>query len=327
VAGGILVLAGAHLFRNAEVFGDPLGPASIRPLLRPASLSPRVILSNAVTNLSLHFGTPWAGVNEALTRGVAALHRALGLDLQALYPYFGGFRVQAWSTHEDLAGSPFHVVLAALALIGMARRWQSLDGAGRAYLGVVVSGGVLFVLAVRWQPFNTRLALPAALAAAPAIAIWLDRRRRGVVPVVTAVLLLAALPALVWNSSRPLLPPPPGLETTATRSALTTRRREQYFVNRPALTRPYQALIDRLGRGSCRAVALQLGYDSWEYPLWVLGRPAGLHFDPVIGGRIPPDDCALVSIDMPPAWRPAGWPAGQPPAWREGPVVLWRGGS
>jgi hypothetical protein len=108
---------------------------------------------------------------------------------------------------------------------------------------------------------------------------------------------------------------------------LTSPRLEQYFVNRPALTRPYQALIDTLGRGSCRAVALQLGSDSWEYPLWVLGRPVGLHFDPVIGGRIPPDDCALASIDMPPDWRPAGWPSGQPPVWRDGPVVLWRSGS
>ena len=283
VVGGIGLLAGAQYFRNAEVFGDPLGPASIRPLLRPASLSPLVILSNAVTNLSLHFGTPWTGVNEALTRAVAALHRALGLDLQALYPYFGGYRVQGWSTHEDLAGSPFHVVLAGVALVALARRWKTLDGATRAYLGVVSGGAVLFVLTVRWQPFNTRLALPAALVAAPAIAIWLDRRRRAVAGAALTVLAVAALPALVWNASRPLLPPPAGLETAAHRSVLTAPRLEQYFVNRPALTRPYQVLVDRLGRGACRAVALQLGYDSWEYPLWVLGRPLGLRFDPVMG--------------------------------------------
>ena len=83
-------------------------------MLRPESLDPGTIASNLTANLSLHWGTPWRSINEALAALLRSLHSALGLDMARLYPYFGGLRIIAWSTDEDIAGNPLHLLLAVM---------------------------------------------------------------------------------------------------------------------------------------------------------------------------------------------------------------------
>jgi hypothetical protein len=48
-------------------------------------------------------------------------------------------------------------------------------------------------------------------------------------------------------------------------------RISQYFTNQPGLEKPYRTARDHLP-DDCSRVGLILGGDSWEYPLWVLGK-------------------------------------------------------
>src|SRR6185436_9073646 len=110
-AGGVAIVIAAVLgleagpwFRNLLVFNGPLGPSTIQRLLRPPGLDPQTVLGNLVANLTIHAGTPWSTVNAWMADAVRSLHRMLGRDTAVLYPFFGGYRVDRWTTHENVAG-------------------------------------------------------------------------------------------------------------------------------------------------------------------------------------------------------------------------------
>ena len=153
-------LNAGHWTRSTEVFGTPFGPSSVHRLLRPESTAPPAIASNVITNLSLHWGTPWTPINAGLERGVSWLHSSTGVDPEVLYPYFGGFRIVPWSTHEDLAGSPVHILLGLLGAGFVVFGWSRLVVEQRVAVVCLAGSWLMFLLLVRWQPYNSRLHLP-----------------------------------------------------------------------------------------------------------------------------------------------------------------------
>ena len=320
VAGAVLALNAGHWSRTYSAYGTPLGPASVQRLLRPASLGPATLGSNLLANLSLHLGTPSAAANSALTSALVSLNSALGLDTGRLYPFFGGFRVVPWSTHEDLAGNPIHLLLGLAGLALALRRWTGLAPPQRALVVTLGVAGLLFCATVRWQPFNGRLHVPLVVLAAPGIALLLQRAGPRLSGTVLGILLAGALPPLLANQTRPLLP--------GTRPSILTRSRDsQYFAARPELEAPYRDLTTRIAALGCRRVGLVAGYDSWEYPLWSLGAPAGITYlamapgDPAASAPpTPPAACAVAGLDQPPQWP---GPARSDLIWRQGGFSLW----
>lgn len=70
----------------------------------------------------------------------------------------------------------------------------------------VLSGGILFCVMLRWQPWITRLQLPFFVMMGPAIGTVLaERIRRNVIIVIGVGLVLGALPSMLLNQKRPLL--------------------------------------------------------------------------------------------------------------------------
>lgn len=306
----VVALNGAHAVRNAEVFGHPLGPASAQLMLRPASMTPPALASNALAHASLHFGTPWPEANQALARSILAVHTAVGLDPSRLYPYFGGFNVVPWTTREDIAGNPVHVILALLAAVLILRHWRRLTRLEWIAVGAVVVGVLAFVAGVRWGPFIARLHTPLIILLGPCLLLVLVRRWPRMASMSSAVALLFALPALLFNQSRPLVSGglPQHLSIGA-RSILTAPRAIQYLVNRPELFEPYQAAIGVAHAVGCRRVAVVAGYDSFEYPLWAYGRPYDIRFQHedqrTINASRGAGPCLLLALDQPNGWRPA----------------------
>jgi hypothetical protein len=316
----ILALNAGQYARNLDAFGNVLGPAAVQQILRPESFEPSVVLSNLAANASIHLGTPWASVNALLERAVAVAHAVIGLDLKRLYPYFGGFRILPWSTDEGLAGNPlqFLLVLVGVALVFLAPSRVRVEQ--RVMMGALAAGALLIGITVRWQPFNGRLHLPLFVLAAPCIALMLSRFRGPWMPIVVAVLAAAALPSLLSNTSRPLLP----WGTVARGSVLRVPREEQYFANRPEMYRPYATLIRHITDTPCTRIGLFADYDSWEYPLWQMGRAAGLTFAHAGVPRRPHDrggPCLWIGLDPAPEWRPSNQ---LHLLWQDGPLSLWQ---
>ena len=326
-----LALTGSYFLRNLATYGNPIGPATAQRMLRPASMQVPAVASNLAAHLSLELGTPWRGVNDVLRHGVVGLTTAMGLDPSGLYPYFGGFRIMAWSTSEDIAGNPVHAVLGLLALGLLVATWRRVTLPERLMAGGLIAGVVLFALAIRWQPFVARLHAPIVILLSPCLLVFLERRSRGLGTAGLTAALVLAIPPLFSNGSRPIVPTHTSQTRVAAPSVLVAPRDVQYFANRPGLYEPYRSAIAAIARLGCTRVGLVAGYDSWEYPLWALGRRGHLSFEhyppadpaPTGGPRAGPRWCAVVALDRPKGWRPPDLPRDAEPVLDTGPVTVW----
>ena len=325
----ILALNLAHFLRNTLVFNGPLGPPNVQALLRPASLAPLVLTSNLVANLLVHVGTPWAAVNDGLTTTIAAAHRAVGLDVRELYPFFGGFGTAPWTTHENVAGNPVQLLLSFGGMAVLAFSWRTTRWLGRALVVGVAVSFLLFAATVRWQPFNARLETPIFVLAAPCLAALVVGRSRLIAGTVTAALVLGGLPALFANATRPVLAVD-GVVLAGVQSIFRAPRTEQYFASRRDALDPFVHLAATTRAMACPGVALATGYDGWEYPLWVLLAPLTPEHAFVVNASTEirenglPAGWCLAVIDERPDWQP---PATTPPLallWSEGRTALWR---
>lgn len=257
----ILVLNLPHLMRTQRVFGSPLGASWTLDLLQLSPLTPGRVAGNVVANLSLHAGSPWEAWNNGVSRTVLAINAALGVDAEVQYRFYDGFRVNPFTTHESEAGMPLHLLLAAGLLGGLVvatrRRMPPDDLLGFAVAGAV---GILLLLAVlRWQPFGTRLQL-VGLLWVPVLAPLVVRAAR--LRLATSVLLVvAAIPALLFATPRPLL---------GAQSVLITTRTEQFARERPEhFLAAERAVLEARERG-CERLGLLAGFDHPEYFLTAL---------------------------------------------------------
>lgn len=267
----VLVVNGPHFARNLAVFGDPLGDTVARQFLLLVPWSPGGAVANLFANLSLHLGTPWEAWNLWWTERLTGLFELLpGADPAALFPYFGGYRVMTYGTHESLAGNPVHLVM-GLILAG-SLGWFMRRRRGSVLLPWVVTGMAAVVLqgvVIRWQAYGARLQLASLVWLAPAVGLLLQRQlTRGFAAVALCVV---ALQPLTENYLRPLV---------GERSVFVVPRGEQYFVERPNLRPPIRRALTEAVQHGCHIVGLASGYDFPEYllrrPVWPQLAPMSL---------------------------------------------------
>jgi hypothetical protein len=278
----VLVVAAAlnlgHWARNVDLFQSPLRPGDMGPHESVNGLlSLPAFLSNVVRNAALHLGTPSYRVNAAWERGVGVLHTFLGLDPSDPRTTAVGrrFFVPRLSTHEDYAGCPAHLALAALSAAALFLRRpgrRRLLGYGAA----VAAGPLLLCLFLRWMEWNSRYHLPAFVLWAPAGAVVLSAALPGrFVRAAAAGLLLAALPWVLFNEARPV---------AGEGSVLHADRTGLYFRNAAALQGPFVGAAAFVRSRGCTEVGLEV--DDYEHALWVLLRP--------VGGRVGHVECVNV---------------------------------
>src|SRR5262249_48389733 len=151
------------------------------------------------------------------------------------------------SRHEDSAGNLLHLALILVSMVLLAVRWR--DAALRrpmAYALALTAGFVLFCFLLRWQPWHSRLHLPLFVLWAPLIAVVLARALpKPLVGGVAVALLLACLPWVLANETRPLVGNP---------NVFTMSRTDQYFATAPHLREPYKAATRELAAAGCSAV-------------------------------------------------------------------------
>ena len=261
------------LARNLELYGSLLGPVEVVRRYPNTTLTAGVVVSNVVRNTALHLATPSVTVNRDLIEArVRSLHGVLGLDPDdAATSYLGiPFGVSHQVAHEDRAGNPLHLALIAVGLFAVGvmprlRRDRALVGYGAG----LVAAFLLFSLVLKWQPWHSRLQLPLFVVASPFIATVAGRLMgERSLHRLAGILLVAALPWVLLNQTRPVL---------SANGILTTPRLEQYFQGRILYRDPYLGAIDFIRTLPCTRVGLVLGGDSMEYPLWVGLRGSGVH--------------------------------------------------
>jgi 4-amino-4-deoxy-L-arabinose transferase-like glycosyltransferase len=263
-----LVLNAGHWQRNLTAFGTPLGP---QYGVATEEIGSGALASNLLRGLASNLASPVTALNEAVVTAVTALHALVGRDVNDPRLTFPQTRFELTRSvlDENQAGNPLHLGLIVLALVlalPVRNRAVAVFGA------LVLAGGLLFCLGLRWQPWITRLQLPFFVLAMAPVAVLLGERLSGrILGPGAAVLLVMALPWAIMNQARPLYGEPTrSFAHHLSPDIWRADRGDQIFAMRPALEPAVQAAVaairDRTGSG----VGLVLGGDSWEYPFWVL---------------------------------------------------------
>ncbi len=213
-------------------------------------------------HLLSHFATP----SEPLNRSMEAAFHSLTAWLPAGTSEFH----LTWSwNHEDLAGSPLHLAAIALLLVVMfvwGRRPRPAHLAGYAVAGVAGFGLVTTLLS--WNPYVVRLHLPFLVVMAPFVgAAAASRLRPAGLAAFSAALLLAALPWVLLNQTRPVI----GLRPrTAIVSVFRAEKVDILFANWLTERDDFIAATRALQATGCRQVGLRLDSHDLEYPYWWL---------------------------------------------------------
>jgi len=229
-------------------------------------------------------------VIAAIDSWVKSVYAAFGVDVNA------AIVIWAWN-QEDFAGNPLHLLLivmtiAALAIVRRTRRPGVVELAA-----IPMAGTLLTVLLV--SPAITivgvRLQLPLFVLWAPVFAaVAAALLPRAAQLAAALILVLLAVPWLLFNNTRPAIGLRPGAEALSLpcSALLGCTANGSVFVESPenlafAAVRPLQAgLIDAtqaLGETSCTSVGLRIDSSDPEYLIWwLLDAPqSGYHLETI----------------------------------------------
>ena len=312
----VVALIGGHSLRNYALFDTPVGPAA-EDRITAGTFSVSAVVSTVIRNAALHFGTPSASANDAMTGALERVIRALGADPNdPRTTWFDAtFRIPGFSRHEALAGNPVHLVLigVTLACFALARYRRRFPEAAACAAGLLIAF-LVFCVALRWQPWHSRLHLPLFVLWAAPIGVVLGRSwPRMALWSIGPLLLCLSIPFVIGNSSRPLAWPGEG-------SILRRTRTEMYFAERADVMASFRAAAHAARETGCRRIGLartRAGGQHYEYPLLVLlrtGRP-DVRVSPIGVGNVssaharasaPMRVCAVVCLAC--AWNPHAYP-------------------
>ncbi len=278
VAGGcVLLLAGPFFQRNLELFDSFGGPVS-RGTLNDA-VSARASAGNVVRTVAANFriGDDGDGFESVTSRRLLAWLRdvhdltgareddpdfTLGSGVDAFAP--GDF--SEYERSEDYGANPWHVLLMAVALVVLAVALARGDpSAGLPMIvGLALAAGfVAFASLTRWSLYTPRYHEPLLLLWAPVIALAIAKVHRLALQLVGAALIVACLPQLLDNLTRPVLD---RLEVASDLSPYFAPRADD--VDTVLVPEgDYLAVRDAIVAVGCDRV----GLGNWvvlEYPLW-----------------------------------------------------------
>ncbi|GAA0714900.1 hypothetical protein Drose_02125 [Dactylosporangium roseum] len=261
-------LAGPYLARVQTAYDHPLGPDHLRESISMQRHDPASVLINALRITETALQTPLGPVGSGAVKSLASL---LGVDPSArditywnsTYPY------TSWPPDEDRVSFP---VQGALVLIGaLALLMRRSPAVVRLYAALFWLAVLAYVVMVKWQPWGNRLIMFLLLLGTPLAALWVNGvlrwsadRRRAVSWLTAAVLAAGTLAggfAVAYGWPRRLV---------GHGSVFTSSELDQRFIRRPEWQADYVWAADAVKAAGARRVGLLQGYNTWEYPWWVL---------------------------------------------------------
>ena len=276
-AGGLaLALNLGQYLRNNALYGSPLGPGQESPPGQDWGrytndvFSLSTLFSNTVRYLALNIGLP--DRSAAQTTAVADFLARFGIDANDPGTTWAGqlFNIAAPHTNEDGAGNLLHlaligVLLVAILVVPALRRAPVL-----LYAASTVLGFLFFALLLKWSPWSTRLYLTTFVLFAPVAGLAFGLFRRQWLPrLATVVLLVGAIPFLLYAQHRPLIGNDLYHPTQRVGAMAGKSPEDQLFVTRPQLQADFEGAAAFVATTRCAAIGLWR-FDAAEYPVWEL---------------------------------------------------------
>jgi Dolichyl-phosphate-mannose-protein mannosyltransferase len=279
ILGCVAAVAGPYLCRVDAEFGSPLGPDYLRASVSMERHDPGALLVNALRVGYTALDTPVAAVNDAATRGIDRIARAVGVDpndpaitfAQTSFPTANGGTLDEDKAPLPVAGGLI-LLGAGFVLVRPRRRVPAEHAvAARAYAAAFWVNVAVYLTTIKWQPWGNRLILYLVMLGAPLAGLWLDAVlvrargwRRATATVATLALLAggcAGWLAVGYGWPRRLVGP---------HSVFTLTEMEARFQRRPEWRPDFEWAAAAVRASGARRVGLVQGEDTWEYPWWVL---------------------------------------------------------
>jgi hypothetical protein len=224
--------------------------------------------------------TPSGIANEMIDTGLRAVPPLFGLGAD----FRQGLMQAAWN-HEDTAGSPVHLLLVPLSLIGLVLYSRRSNGAQPIWYALValLAYGLLPVVIRQGNSiWGIRFQLSFFVLWAPVIGVGLSyHRTRWFVSAAAVALLLYSLPYVLLNNTRPVIGLPPW--PTRIGSIFATPQEDILLAIDPTLRHSYIEGANAVEQSQCRNVGLRLNSNDLEYAFWwLLGAPqSGIHLETI----------------------------------------------
>ena len=271
-----LALNLGHYLRNNALYGSPMGPGQESPPGQDWGkytndvYSWQTLFSNTVRYLALNIG--WPGRTGEQTAAITDFLARFGIDASDPRTTWAGqlFNIAAPHTNEDGAGNLIHlaligILLVAILVVPALRRVPVV-----LYAAATVLGFLIFSLLLKWSPWSTRLYLTSFVLFAPVAGLAFGLIRwQWVSRVAAIVLLVGALPFLLYAQHRPVIGNDFFHPTQRAGAMTSDSSVDQLFVTRPQLEADVEAATSFIATTRCADVGLWR-FDAAEYPVWSL---------------------------------------------------------
>jgi hypothetical protein len=284
-----------YWFRNILTFNGPLGPSEFIKNMTADQFGIGPLVTGLIKNTMLNFVTPSIQINATIVKFLQA--KLLPLD-----PGMQSFNMLTGWNHEDLAGNPLHLILVVVAaVILVLKRKQLSNRSIWAYFGVLAGMFIMLAVVVHFDIYGVRYQLPLFILGASFFGAALNitsiksQAIKGNEPrtklswysiswVLVAFLLIAALPWVVFNRTRPLIAlknggdpfsiPCQHILGCTPGSILSEPPTTTLFTNWHELRDPYMKMTADLKKTGCQQIGLRLdSIDSEYYFWWLLNAP------------------------------------------------------
>ena len=302
-----LFLNSGFYWRNYQVAADPLGPASMREWGLCQNMTPMLIASNIIKNIFYQLGTPINSLNHQIESFVSTIHQWMGVDPLDLRSNCNRETILAVSvsTYEESVTNCLQVLMILIGGVGLLftswrdRRYDVI----KIFLAICVSF-VYVSSTIKWNEQLCRYLLATMVVSLPLVFLWIGSRfPRALIWFLVIALFATSVPYLFKNNLRRMV-------AKNKQTIFKTSRLERYFQNDVSLLLPYNKVVDDVLERGCYQVGLHVGFNSWEYPLWVIMQQKSRHDFRVehispdkISSRLPYplgnfSPCAVIALDM-----------------------------
>jgi hypothetical protein len=175
--------------------------------------------------------------------------------------------------NEDTVGNPLHLMLIVAFTIILAALWRDKKWRVVTIYSICVPIGLLLIAVyLKWAPWIARYHLPSFMLWSPVVGLMLAAfLKKRAANVVAVVLLVAAVPWVLLNETRPLLGVYERRAFIDTdKSIVKTDRVAGYFISAQELEEVYSGAAEFVRAQGCSQIGLDIGNNDNEYQFWVV---------------------------------------------------------
>lgn len=258
-----LVINMGHYYRSYEMFGSPVSSGDQN--LSTEIFSPRTLITNMTKGLVLHAALPSKEYNLKVQEIVEKFFTLLKWDIndpQITYALGGPFRL-SWCWNEACITSPVHFYLLLIVLLLFCLAWKRYaKGDLVKYFFVVSCSAALYFLLCKFYMWYPRFHHQLGIVLVPAIAIVINKSLpRYLFRILALLILNVAWPVVLTNTAGPIF---------HKENIFNTPRIYKYYYNSTGHLPSHIKTVKTIRDSKCYDVGLLLGWDSWEYPYWML---------------------------------------------------------